>query len=230
MRIHRFYTPDTELKQDFWLHNKEILHQWNKVLRFRPNQQVVLFDGVSADRLYEITELSQTEAHLKLKTELERKTPKRHVYLFWSLLKSDKNDLVLQKCTELGVANFVPLVSKRSVRKDFNRERAERIVIEAAEQCGRSDIPKVRDPVKLETALDEYKNKIRLVFCDEKGEDDVHSIEKEEAPIGVLVGPEGGWSEEEIKLFRSKGLDHLALHELTLRAETAAIVAAGKLI
>lgn len=230
MKVHRFFTPDVELTHDFWLHDKQLLHQWNKVLRFRPGHHVVLFDGTTTDRLYEIAELSQSEAHLKWKTEMERKLPIKHVYLFWSLLKSDKNDLVLQKCTELGVSNFIPVISARSIRKDFNEKRAEKIVIEASEQSGRSDIPKIREPVKLETAIDEYKNKIELVFCDESGENAKDLKSNDNRPIGVIVGPEGGWNDEEIKLFNSSEIKHLALHNLTLRAETAAIVAASQLI
>jgi 16S rRNA (uracil1498-N3)-methyltransferase len=229
MKIHRFYVADVELKQDFWLHDEALLRQWNKVLRFRPGQQVVLFDGKSTDRLYEIAELSQTEAHLKLKTELARKLPGRHVYLFWSLLKKDNNDLVLQKCTELGVTNFVPIISQRAIRKDFNIERAKKIVIEASEQCGRSDIPAVREPIRLQTAIDEYKNKIQLIVCDEKGSADDGAAVQTDGPAGVFIGPEGGWSEDENKLFNDNGFLHLSIHDFTLRAETAAIKAVARL-
>jgi 16S rRNA (uracil1498-N3)-methyltransferase len=229
MKVHRFYVSDVDLRQDFWLHEETLLHQWNKVLRFRPGQQVVLFDGKSTDRLYEVVELSQAEAHLKLKTELSRKLPSKHVYLFWSLLKKDNNDLVLQKCTELGVTNFVPIISQRAIRKDFNIERAEKIIIEASEQCGRSDIPAVREPIRLQTAIDEYKNKIQLIVCDEKGSATDDIIDQADGPVGVFIGPEGGWSEAENKLFKDSGFSHLSIHDFTLRAETAAIKAVAHL-
>ncbi len=230
MRIHRFYLPDTELKHDFWLHEEPLLHQWNNVLRFHPGQQVVLFDGKSEDRLYKITELSTAEAHLVLETDMVRKLPKRHVYLFWSLLKRDNNELVLQKCTELGVTNFVPLISQRSIRKDFNMERAQKIVIEASEQCGRSNIPALREPLNLQAALNEYKNKLKLVFCDERGNDRGEIALDKDKPVGIFIGPEGGWSDEEIKLFIASGAEHISIHELTLRAETAAIKAVAKIL
>ena len=228
MKIHRFYVPDVSLTQDFWLHDEALLHQWNNVLRFRPAQQVVLFDGQSEERLYQISELSKTEAHLVMKTEMTRKLPKRHIYLFWSLLKKDNNELVLQKCTELGVTNFVPIISERSIRKDFNLERAKKIVIEASEQCGRSDIPAIREPLRLPTALDEYKNEIRLIFCDERGDNTDESLRGSDRPAGLFIGPEGGWSENEIKLFKSAGAIHANIHGLTLRAETAAISVVAK--
>lgn len=146
MRVHRFFVgEDFKLKQDFWLHDEELLWQWNRVLRFSAGQNVVLFDGVTTDRLYEIVEISKTEAHLKLKTELEQNLPKIHIYLLWSLLKKDNNEHILQKCTELGVSNFVPIISERTIRTNFNIDRAKKIIVEASEQCGRSDIPIVRE-------------------------------------------------------------------------------------
>lgn len=230
MKVHRFYVPDIQLEQDFWLHDKALLHQWNKVLRFHAGGEAVLFDGRSSDRLYEIVEISTEEAHLRLKTEMKRKLPDRHIYLFWSLLKRDNNELILQKCTELGISNFVPIISERSIRKDFNIERAKKIAIEAAEQCGRSDVPAVREPLKLETALNEYKNKIDLIYCDKQGENSAETKPKADKPIGIFIGPEGGWTDEEKKLFTGAGAKHLNIHDLTLRAETAAVVAVARLI
>ncbi len=117
MKIHRFYInpeSNTELKHDFWLHDERLVHQWCHVLRFKPGQQVVLFDGRQVERLYDLVELNDREAHVQLITDYVRKTPSKETYLFWSLLKKDKNDWVLQKCTELGVSHFIPLVADRS--------------------------------------------------------------------------------------------------------------------
>lgn len=231
MRTHRFYTgPNIALKQDFWLHDEALLWQWNKVLRFREGQEVILFDGEQTERLYRIAAIAKTEAHLQMITELERVLPKQHLYLFWSLLKKDNNDHVLQKCTELGVSNFVPLLSERSIRTGFNMDRAHKIVIEASEQCGRSNIPQVRDPIHLEKTLQEYKDKIKLLVCEANGLNaSAWSLEFDQ-PIGLLVGPEGGWSDKELKLFKDYGLSHITISNHTLRAETAAIVAAAKLL
>src|SRR5579885_1893819 len=148
MRLHRFYvSPDIKLGQDFWLHDERLLHQWQKVLRFQAEQEVILFDGVEYERLYRITELKSGEAHLEHVTDFVRQLPSHDVTLLWALLKKDKNDWVLQKCTELGVRHFVPLLAERSEKTGFILDRAHRIVIEAAEQCGRSDIPSVRQPM-----------------------------------------------------------------------------------
>lgn len=225
MKIHRFYSPDLALEHAFWLDTPEILHQWTKVLRFRAGQQIVLFDGVERDRLYKITEINPKEAHLELITDYQRQLPKRELYLFWSLLKKDKNDWVLQKCTELGVSHFIPLIADRSEKTGFNTERAHKIVIEAAEQCGRSDIPAIRDAMHVSKALEQYQGKIDLYICEQNSDDE----QKFDKKAGVLIGPEGGWSDEEKEMFKNLNIKHLNLHDFTLRAETAAIASIAKL-
>ncbi len=229
MRLHRFYTsPSLALEHYVELTDRRLLEQWNRVLRFRPGQEVILFDGVQHERLYVINELSKNVAKLELITDFVRKTPGREVYLFWSLLKKDKNDWVLQKATELGVSHFIPLLAERSEKTGFNAERAEKIVIEAAEQCGRSDLPQVRQPMLLQTALHEFTAKIPLFVCEQ------HDLTKTKQPnyqeVGVLIGPEGGWSDQEKQLFTTQEVGRLPLGDFTLRAETAAVVAAAKLI
>lgn len=231
MRLHRFYTgKDLELKHDFWLHDQRLIHQWRNVLRMQAGQEVVLFDGVGEDRLYKIAELTDKEAHLQMITELARKTPAKEIYLLWSLLKKDKNDWVLQKCTELGVSHFIPLLAERSEKTGFNLERAEKIVIEAAEQCGRSDIPVVREPMTVETAIKELISRSDLLICEQDSETDERLNFDASRPQGVLIGPEGGWSDVEKQLFKDQKLKHLNLHNFTLRAETASVAAVTKLI
>lgn len=207
------------------MHDERLLHQWNRVLRFRAGQQVVLFDGIEHDRLYTIEEITPKEAHLVHVTDFERKMPPKNMYLLWSLLKKDKNDWVLQKCTELGVSHFLPLLADRSEKTGFNVERAEKIVIEAAEQCGRSDIPKVREPMHVQTAIEQLQGKVPLLVCEQGEQESWTDLEN----LGILIGPEGGWSEKELEIFDSFHLPKFALHDFTLRAETAAVAAITKL-
>lgn len=243
MRLHRFYVnpQDIELGHTFWLKDERLRNQWTRVLRYRESDQVVLFDGVAEDRLYKLVQIEQDAIRLELVTEFERKLPAKHIYLFFSLLKKDKNDWVLQKCTELGVRNFVPITAERSEKTGFNLERAEKIVIEAAEQCGRSDIPHVREPLSVETALAEYKNKVALLYAEERLETRDQRSEKDTLKsnlwslnsideIGIFIGPEGGWTEAELKRFEHSGAGHFHLGNLTLRAETAAVAASAKLL
>lgn len=229
MKIHRFYiTPEElELTHEVWVNNRELLHQWQKVLRFKSGQQLVLFDGARNDRLYQIDQIESDAIKLSMITDMKRNTPKRNVYLLWSLLKKDKNDWVLQKCTELGVSHFLPILADRSEKTGFNHERAQKIVIEAVEQCGRSDIPTIREPMHILNAIEQLSDKVDLYICEQDGPD---SSDVSANDIGVFIGPEGGWSDAEKQLFKDKGIKHLNLHNFTLRAETAAVTAAGKLL
>ena len=232
MKLHRFYVGGVhdkwgplELDHVMWVHDERLLNQWLRVLRFRPNDQLVLFND-ETERIYKITKVEFPHSvHLELVTELERKHPAKHLYLLWSLLKKDKNDWVLQKGTELGVRNFVPILADRSEKTGFDIERAHKIIVEASEQCGRADIPDVREPITTETAVAEYLD-TPLLIC-EQGEQSVDLKSLESAAI--LIGPEGGWSPEERQLFVSNSVQHIAIAPFTLRAETAAIVAAAQL-
>ncbi len=230
MKLHRFYVADTELTQNFWLQDGGLYHQWTKVLRFEVGREIVLFNDQSQERLYRIEKFGDNAIHLELITEMESKTPNKEIYLCFSLLKKDKNDWVLQKCTELGVSHFIPIISERTEKTGFDVERAEKIVIEAVEQCGRADIPRIREPISVEKLIDELSGKVELLVAEQSSLSHSSSINPQTSrPMGVLVGPEGGWTDSEKQLFTDKGLKHLVLSEFTLRAETACITAASLL-
>lgn len=233
MKIHRFYVGGlhdkrgpVELRQHIWVHDPHLLNQWLRVLRLRLGDQIELFDDSTKTVLYKIDKIEELSVGLKLVTELQPTIPKKHIYLLWSLLKKDNNDLVLQKCTELGVKNFVPIISQRTEKTGFDIDRARRILIEASEQCGRSDIPHVREPILLTEALDEYAKSIDIYVADMAGQEQISPSDS----VGVLVGPEGGWTDQEKSEFTAKGIKQLSIHEFTLRAETATITAINKLL
>lgn len=223
MRLHRFYVGDTiELRKDFWVHDAALIHQWLRVLRYRAGQEIVLFDGRETERLYKIVVLDDQEAHLQLVTDFPMQKPVKEITLVWSLLKKDKNDWVLQKATELGIRHFVPLIAERSEKTGFNMERAQKIIIEAAEQCGRSDIPTVREPMHL-TAVLKMLGDTPVYVC-EQGSQQTQIATNTAA---LCMGPEGGWTSAELELFAAHHAGALALGAFTLRAETAAVVAAA---
>jgi 16S rRNA (uracil1498-N3)-methyltransferase len=227
MKLHRFYVGDKlEMTRNLWLHDAGLVHQISRVLRLRPNEQLVLFDGLKHDRMYKILEIKSDVVHLEHITDMARKVPPKNIYLLWALLKKDKNDWVIQKCTELGVSNFVPIVTERTEKMGFDTQRATKIAIEAAEQCGRSDVPSVREPIKLETALEEFDGKVPLLVCQQG----VSSTNADLNNIALLVGPEGGWSDSELLMFENKQVAPISLHDFTLRAETACVAAVAKLV
>lgn len=222
MKTHRYYLGDTDLTHDFWMDDERLFHQWSKVLRYAVGREVILFNAAREERLYRIIKFGNNAVHVELVTELVAKLPRREVYLCFSLLKKDKNEWILQKATELGVSHFVPLITDRTEKTGWDAERAEKIVIEAAEQCERTDIPRIREPMRIETIIDELQGSVQLLVA-EQGHDSPSTDNKN---VCVFVGPEGGWSADEKQLFQERSISHIGLGDFTLRAETATIAAA----
>lgn len=234
MHIHRFYiSSETVLTHDFWVNNPGLINQWLKVLRMSINSELVLFDGRGHDRLYKIKSIDRESVRLQLVTDIVQNLPISDTYVFWALLKREKNEVVLQKCTELGVNHFVPLIAdhcERSSLSMYKEERWNKIIIESAEQCGRSNIPVLNKPVSVSVAIERYSSKVNLLIAQQGSES--YQIKRQTTAknkYGIFVGPEGGWSELEKELFHNLKLEHITLSKFTLRAETAPIIAAGLL-
>ncbi len=212
------------LEHTFWFSRNDLVHQWLRVLRFQEGRELVLFNNQREERLYKITQIGKDAVELELVTELESRAPRREVYLCFSVLKKYKNYWVFQKGTELGVRHFVPLLTERTEKTGFSLERARKIVVEAAEQCGRADIPQVREPLRLDTALREL-NTAQICIAEQGGRS--LCAEDLSQQVAVFVGPEGGWTDAEKRLFAERKATHIGLSDFTLRAETAAIMSAG---
>jgi 16S rRNA (uracil1498-N3)-methyltransferase len=232
MKLHRYFVDDMELTHDFWMKDINLFHQWTRVLRYQEGREVVLFNSEKEERLYKILKIGNDAIHVELVTELEPKLPKTDLYLCFSLLKKDKNDWILQKATELGARHFVPLLTDRTEKTGFDIERAQRIVIEASEQCGRTDIPRIREPITPEKVVEELYEKVELFIAEQSSPVEPYEVrntmnETRKDSVGILIGPEGGWTDEEKQFFKEKEIKHLNLNIFTLRAETAAITAAS---
>jgi 16S rRNA (uracil1498-N3)-methyltransferase len=230
MKVHRFYIPEEELdlSRSLWINDDSRLRQWKHVLRMSIGDQLVLFNGLTEDRLYEIDRIEPSAVHLKLVTELVRRVPVRDLRLYFSLLKKDKNEWVVQKATELGVSHFVPLITERTEKHGFDEERMKKIAIEAAEQCGRSDIPSFREPLSLSTAISELADDYQ-VFYGEQDDQTADTSRPISSRCAVFVGPEGGWTETEKALLASR-CQKLSVSDFTLRAETACIALCARLL
>lgn len=227
MKLHRFYVGKRELTQHLWLEDEQLYHQWSRVLRLEVGAELALFNDEREERLYRLNRFGANAVEMQMVTELVPQLPKRDIYLCFSLLKKDNVEWILQKCTELGVSHFFPLLTNRTIKVGFDNERAQKILIEAAEQSGRADIPRLREPMRIETAIDELKSQARIVIA-EQGSDEFKNALSDK-PIAVFIGPEGGWSESEKLYFQSVAVEHISLSALTLRAETAAVVASALL-
>lgn len=230
MKLHRFYTGNKfELTHEFWMDDAELLHQWSRVLRLAPGDQLVCYDNNHVVRQYAIDRYGSNAVKLTLVTEVEPQLPSRELYLCFSLLKKDKNEWVLQKGTELGVRHFVPLLCERTEKMGFSHDRALKIVTEASEQCGRADVPAVREPIALPTLIAELSGKATLMVA-EQGAASVYDLPPDGTDAcAVLIGPEGGWTAAEKQSFSDNSIAPIALSTFTLRAETAAITAVALL-
>jgi 16S rRNA (uracil1498-N3)-methyltransferase len=184
---------------------------------------VVLFNGSGFEYECVISFISNREAKLEVVSKKPSIIPNTNITLYQSLIKKDNFEWIAEKATELGVAKIVPVVSERSEKKNINEERLKKILIEASEQCGRGDVPELGEIVDLEDAIQSAEN----IIIFDKGGDPVENTF--EVAASIFIGPEGGWSEKEINMFKERGAHICSLGPLTLRAETAAIVAMSKL-
>ena len=204
----------------------EVSHQLKSVLRAKTGEKIILFDGSSYDFISEF----QGESAKIVEKVLNRREPERKIFLFQSLLKKDKMEWVFQKGTEVGAAGFFPVLSARSVKKDFNKVRAEKIIKEAAEQSGRGILPQIHEVLDFKSAL-EFVQKERLagVLADGNSKKHISEILKE-PKMAFFVGPEGGFTQEEVSETRECGFQVANLGRLTLRSETAAVIASAFLV
>lgn len=226
MKLHRFYVGDHDAKSEFLLINDPLLsRQWGNVLRFRVGDEVALFDAAENESLYRFTRIARGVAELQRVAARDAHRPTRVVTIAFALLKKDKTEWVLQKGTELGVSRFIPLFTERTEKTGWSSDRAQKIIIEAAEQCGRSDIPKVHAPIAPADILSSLSGGA-LFYCDEGGVPVGKRLHGGE-PATLFVGPEGGWTDSERALFAKHNAVRVSLGEFTLRAETAGLTAAA---
>jgi 16S rRNA (uracil1498-N3)-methyltransferase len=212
---HRFFVANIE---DAALAGDE-LHHATRVVRVREGEEIEIFDGRGAIAIA----CAGANGTLQLVGRVDPRESPLAVDLAMSIIQLEKFELVLQKATELGVRSIIPLVSQRvEVRPERYKGKAERwekIVFEATKQCGRGVIPKIETPIDFEAAMSR-ENKI--VF--EADADAEPAIERP-GQATLFIGPEGGFTEEEIALAREKGASIQRLGPRRLRAETAAIAA-----
>lgn len=225
-----------------------LIHQWRDVFRYTVGSRVLLFDDNKTEYLCMIEAFAGPRVTLvaleKSKQDdksgggdkkahspgvadktAENKSEKNAIWLFLSILKNENFDLVIQKATELGVDHIVPILADRTIKKNINMKRAEKIAVEASEQSGRISIPCVHEPVALKKAIDDFMAEGGdMILCHQEGASWLKtkpSLKK--YPLGFLVGPEGGWSPKEENMFNKMSLRKVKISENVLRAETAAI-------
>lgn len=196
-----------------------------RVMRVAEGDAVILCDDLTGEWVSRVTQVGKRQVALKVEQNLR---PREAVPDFWlcpALLKKDRFDLVLEKATELGVAAIKPLVTRRCVADKLNMDRARSAVVEAAEQCARTALPAVAEPVSLEALLRDWPDDRALFFADEIGGiAAAKAFANTAGPAALLTGPEGGFDDAERTAIRSHPRTvAVSLGPRILRGETAAI-------
>jgi len=200
-----------------------------RVLRGRVGQEFdIVANGVL--RRGRIASIADTRVEFELGDEIPAEATAVQLTLLLAIFKFDRMEWAIEKCTELGVARIIPLIARRSdahlASASLKRvERWRRIALQASEQSRRAAPPEISDPAKLRDAL-AIPAKLRLLLSE--AEDQFHLRDIQPAPVGEVLlatGSEGGWTEDELELFRAHGWMSVSLGPTILRAETAAVAA-----
>jgi 16S rRNA (uracil1498-N3)-methyltransferase len=202
-----------------------------RVLRLRTGDALVIFDGTGTDYDAEITGLGREEVSVRVGAGREvRSESPLAVTLFQAVCRGPRMDAVIQKSTELGVARIEPVLTERSVvrldpeQAGRKREHWLRVAIAAAEQSGRARVPEVGEARRLEDVLPETTGLATRLLLDPRGAS-LSSPGRNSSPVGLLVGPEGGLTEEESGMAADFGFTAVRLGPRILRTETAPVVA-----
>ena len=233
MRRHRFYIEEQLTEGTLLKCPKDLAHQLVNVLRSKPGEEVILFDGSGYDFRSRIENINRKDCALRIiDSFIPNREPKRKLILFQPLIKKEKFEWVLQKGTEVGVSEFVPVLADHSIKRGFDQARSQKIVREAAEQSGRAYIPQVRDPMVFERAIDYTLNRGYQAFFAsfEARPEERFATYPSKPQVALFIGPEGGWTSSEIDKAHKAGYLAISLGKLTLRSETASIVAAYQLL
>ena len=201
--------------------DKSQSHYVSKVMRLKEKEVFSLFN-ISGEWEAKIVNITKSIVEFNVTKQLRQKENTKELWLAFSPIKSNYFNFMIQKATELGVTKFLPIIFGRTVVRKINKERLEKVIIEAAEQSNRITVPSIEDPQKLKSFLN---NDIDLIFTDLNTTNTKIDIKKlTTKPTCVIVGPEGDFSEEEREeILKFNGVQPIKINENILRSETAVI-------
>ena len=204
--------------------NKSQSHYVNKVMRIKENEVFSLFNS-SGEWEAKILRISKSIVEFNITKQLRQKENFKELWLAFSPIKSNYFNFMIQKATELGVTKFLPIIFDRTIVRKINKERLEKVIIEAAEQSNRINVPNIEDSQNLNNFLN--KNDVDLIFTDLNSNNNKVDLKKlSNKPTCIVVGPEGDFSESEREEILSyKGVQAIKINEHILRSETAVISA-----
>jgi 16S rRNA (uracil1498-N3)-methyltransferase len=204
--------------------DKSQSHYLSKVMRAKQNEVFSLFNN-SGEWEANILNISKSIVEFNITKQLRQKENSKELWLAFSPIKSNYFNFMIQKATELGITKFLPIIFDRSIVRKINKERLEKVIIEAAEQSNRIQVPNIEDSQNLNNFLD--KNEVDLIFTDLNSNNKKVDLKKlSKKPTCIIVGPEGDFSEEEREEILSyRDVQAIKINENILRSETAVISA-----
>lgn len=202
-------------------------HYLANVMRLKVGDPVKLFDDATGEWLGVASEVRKRDVVLEVREKLREREAVPDLWLCAAPIKKGRIDWVVEKACELGVARVAPVLTRRAVVDKLNLDRLRAHMVEAAEQCGRTALPELVEPVKLAAMLRDWPAGRTLFFADETGgAPALAAMQAHPGPAAVLVGPEGGFDAEERDAIRAvPGAVGISLGPRILRAETAAAAA-----
>jgi 16S rRNA (uracil1498-N3)-methyltransferase len=204
--------------------DKSQSHYVNKVMRVKVGEVFSLFNS-SGEWEAKILNISKSIAEVNITKQLRQKENIKELWLAFSPIKSNYFNFMIQKATELGVTKFLPIIFDRTIVRKINKERLEKVIIEAVEQSNRINVPPIEDPQSLKDFLN--NEKMDLIFTDLNSKNKkLDSAKLTNNPTCVIIGPEGDFSEKERgEILTFKNVQPIKINENTLRSETAVISA-----
>ena len=220
--IRLFYSKSLSLNLTDKL-DKSQSHYVSKVMRLKEKEVFSLFNS-SGEWEAKITNINKSIVEFNVTKQLRQKENTIDLWLAFSPIKSNYFNFMIQKATELGVTKFLPIIFERTIVRKINKERLEKVIIEAAEQSNRMTVPSIEDPQKLKSFLN---NDMNLIFTDLNTANTKIDLTKlTTKPTCVIIGPEGDFSEQEREeILKFNGVQSVKISENILRSETAVISA-----
>lgn len=237
--MNRFFVSESDIQGERVVLGGEQAHQILHVLRMKAGERITVLDNTGLECEVLLTDVGRHEVEGRIESRRAGVgEPGVELTLYQSLLGREKFELVLQKCTEVGVSRFVPVITQRSLVRDADSvtpkklTRWRRIITEAAEQSHRSKIPELAEPLRFEEVVSELNGFDRCLIASPYErqitlQKSIRSETKELKSIALLIGPEGGFTEQEIDAAVEAGAIAVSLGPRILRTETAAIVTAA---
>ncbi|MEY2671783.1 MAG: hypothetical protein RL687_200 [Candidatus Parcubacteria bacterium] len=225
-KVHRFITAYEIENEQISISDKELIHQWKNVLKFKDKEVLILANEYRGEALCTLISINKSEAILSVaEINTVSRESKKNVILYLAILKRENFELVVQKATEIGVNKIVPIITEHTVKTGLKYERLEKIAQEAAELCGRNSITKIAPALSYTEALIDSKNTDKQIIFDISGETFSPRPGLGLGSVALFIGPEGGFTEKEIEEAKENNIETASLGGLMLRGETAAIIA-----